>query len=510
MTRWIIAAAGLLLACAAPAGDARAENVQAGGTLRFGLDFDVDTLDPARSGSYIERVVNGSLCDQLLAIDDTLAIVPELATGWDWSADRLALTLRLRPGVVFQDGAALDAEAVRANLERYRGAAYSLRKGELAPISGIDAVDPLTVRIRLSKPYTPLLALLANRSGTMLSPRILDKTADEIAARPVCAGPFRFKERLAQDHVTLERFPGYWNASQVHLDQIVFSIIPDSSVRLVNLQAGALDVANRLAATDVETVERDPALKVARSPSIGFQLISYNIANGPAADTPLGRDARVRQAFDKSIDRAALNQVAFGGRFIPSNQTEAPGSPYWDPARPTPARDLAGARKLLAEAGLSRVKVTLLTSNDPVNVQVGEVIQAMAAEAGFDVEVRKGEAVAQTAAARRGDYQATLVLWSGRPDPDGNTSIWMRCGAPLNWTGLCNMELGAALDRGAEAVDHDARAAAYRDAATIWMGERMYSVLYHFTWFWGLGRGVEGFAPRPDGVVRPIGLRLAR
>jgi peptide/nickel transport system substrate-binding protein len=95
------------------------------GTLRFGLDFDLDTFDPARSGSYIERAVNASLCDQLLNIDASLAIVPELATAWEWSPDRLALTLHLRDGVIFQDGAPFDAAAVQANLERYRTAAYA-------------------------------------------------------------------------------------------------------------------------------------------------------------------------------------------------------------------------------------------------------------------------------------------------------------------------------------------------------------------------------------------------
>ncbi len=107
----------------------------------------------------------------------------------------------------FQDGASFDADAVRANLERYRTAPYSLRQSELKPLLGEDVIDPHTIRIRLSTPYSPLPALLASRSGVMLSPRILDKPAEAIAAHPVCAGPFSFVERVPQDHVTLERFP---------------------------------------------------------------------------------------------------------------------------------------------------------------------------------------------------------------------------------------------------------------------------------------------------------------
>jgi len=498
MRPWLPAAAALLLAASA----------HAAGTLRFGLDFDLDTLDPAHSGSYIERAVNASRCDQLLNIDPGLNIVPELATGWEWSDDRLALTLHLREGVQFQDGAAMDAEAVRANLERYRGAPYSFRRGELKPVVGEDVVDAHTLRIRLSAPYAPLLALLANRSGTMLSPRILDQPADAIAADPVCAGPFTLVERVAQDHITLQRFPGYWNAAAVSLDRIEFRIMPDSTVRLLNLQSGQLDIANRLAATDVPAVEADRRLRVAKSPSIGFEMLSFNLAHGPAADTPFAHDVRIRQAFAKAIDRDGINQVVFEGRFIPSNQLEAPGSRYWDPAHPVPPRDLPGARALLAAAGVPHPKLTLSVANSPADMQVGEVIQSMAAEAGFDVQLQKGEAVAQTDAATRGDYEASLVIWSGRPDPDGNASIWLRCGAPLNWTGWCSPALDAALDRGASAAAEAGRRQAYHEAEDAWMAALPYLPLYHLTWFWGLSEKVSGFTPRPDGLVRPIGLSL--
>ncbi len=487
---------------------ALASAAHAAGTLRFGLDFDVDTLDPARSGSYIERAVNASLCDQLMDVDASLAIVPALATAWEWSPDHLALTLHLRDGVQFQDGAPFDADAVRANLERYRTADDSLRKSELKPVLGEDVIDPHTLRIRLSQPYAPLPALLANRSGTMLSPRILGKSSDEIGAHPVCAGPFSFVERTAQDHITLQRFPGYWNAAAVTIDQIVFRIMPDANVRLVNLQAGQLDIANRLAATDVPAVQHGAGLHVATAPSIGFEMLSFNLHHGPRSQTPFGQDVRIRQAFAKALDWDGINQAVFDGRFVPDNQTEPLASPYWDPAHPVPARDLAGARALLAAAGVPHPALTLSVNNSPTDVQVAEVIQSMANEAGFVVDLVRGEAVAQTAAATAGDYQAALVIWSGRPDPDGNTAIWMRCGAPLNWPQYCNPAMDAALDRGAAVTDPGGRVAAYRDVTDIWMRDLPYLPLYHFTWFWGVSDKVGGLTPRPDGLVRPIGLTL--
>ncbi len=496
--RRLLLAAALLLPLSA----------HAAGTLRFALDFDPDSLDPAVSNSYIERAVATSMCDTLIGLDASLNLVPELATSWDWSPDHLALTLHLRDGVQFQDGTPMDAEAVRANLERYRTAPYSNRRTELKPVVGVDALDAHTVRIRLAAPYTPLLALMANRSGEMLSPRILDLPQNAIASHIVCAGPFSFVERAAQDHITLQRFPGYWNAAAVSLDRIEFRIMTDTSVRLVNLQSGAIDIANRLAATDVPAVQASSTLHVATAPSIGFEMLSFNLARGAQADTPFAHDVRIRQAFAKAIDREGLNQAVFDGRFIPSNQTQAPGNAWYDPAYPVPARDLPGAKALLAAAGVPHPKLTLLTSDSPVDVQVGEVLQSMTAEAGFDVTLRKGEAVAQTAAATRGDYQAYLVIWSGRPDPDGNIASWMRCGAPLNWTGWCSKDMDAALDAGAASDDEAKRKAAYHTANGLWMAELPYVPLYHFTWFWGLSNKVAGFTPRPDGLIRPIGLSL--
>ena len=157
------------------------------GTLRIGIQDDPNMLDPAQSGAFVDRIAFAPICDRLVDLDRDLSVVPQLATGWSWSEDRLALTLTLRPGVTFHDGAPMDAEAVAANLERYRTARESRRKGELGPLAAVEVVDPHTVRLRLSRPYAPLLVALTDRAGMMLSPRTLADPA-AIARGPVCAG----------------------------------------------------------------------------------------------------------------------------------------------------------------------------------------------------------------------------------------------------------------------------------------------------------------------------------
>jgi peptide/nickel transport system substrate-binding protein len=471
-------------------------------TLRIGLNEDPDALDPARGGTFVGRIIFAAVCDKLIDIDAHNNFVPQLATAWSWSPDNLTLSLTLRDGVTFQDGEKLDADAVKANLQRYQNAPESLRKGELKPVSSVEVVDPHTVRLHLTKPYAPLVAVLADRAGMMISPKAL---TGDVSQHLVCAGPFKLTERVAQDRIVVDRFPGYWNASAIKLDRIVYHPQPDTTVRLVNLQAGQLDMVERLGPTDVATVKKNPQLKLISTPALAYYSMSVNLA---AADNPL-KDPRVREALEDSIDRVALNQVVFDGQFIPSNQFEAPHSTYWDADHPVPPRDLAKAKALLKEAGQAHPSFTLLVDNSPVQQQVGQVIQSMADEAGFDVKLQSAEANAQVAAARAGNYQATVVLWSGRPDPDGNVAIWLACDGFLNWGKYCNPKFDDLLARARGVTDVAQRQALYRQVVDVYLADRPHIILYHAKWLWALTDKVSGFTPTPDGMIRPQGITIA-
>src|SRR5437762_4024641 len=165
-------------------------------TLRIGLAEDPDILDPTSARTFVGRLVFASLCDKLLDLDEKLNIVPQLATEYKWGADNKSLTLKIRPGVTFHDGEKLDAEAVKYNLERHKTMAGSNRKGELAPVTSIDVIDPLTVRLNLTGPFAPLLAVLTDRAGMIVSPKAAKAAGDKFGQHPVCSGPFKFVERI--------------------------------------------------------------------------------------------------------------------------------------------------------------------------------------------------------------------------------------------------------------------------------------------------------------------------
>ena len=500
-SRWLAAAAVVALP-ALPALPAVAQ------PLKVALEFDPAPLDPATDGSYTNRVVTTVMCDSLIDLTPDLQFVPMLATSWEWSADRLSLMLKLRPGVVFQDGAPFDAAAMVANITRYKTLGYSIRKAEMAAISGAEVVDPMTIKVNLTRPFAPLIALLANRVGTPYSPKTLELTREQIADKPVCAGPFSFRSRLAQDNITLERFAGYWNAGAVKLPGVVFRTVTDSNIRKVDLMGGGLDIAQKLSPTDVASIAANPKLKVARSPSLGFVPIEFNVGNGKAADTPLGRDARVRRAFSLAIDRAALNQVAFDGQYVPSNQMEAPGSAYFHPGFPVPGRDVAAAKKLLAEAGVSRVSFTLRLGTDPLDGQVAEIVQSMVAEAGFDMKIVVQDSAALVALTRAGDFEASMLLWSGRADPDGNAPVWLGSKGFVNWGSYSNPGIDAAFEQGASFQTQAERIPHYRRATEIFMVDQPHVVLYHWSMLWGTTAKLQGFKGRPDGLWRPEGMVL--
>jgi peptide/nickel transport system substrate-binding protein len=479
----------------------------AAGSLKIGLQDDPDFLDPARSRSYVSRIVFASLCDKLIDTTPDLKFVPQLATSWTWSPDNKVLTLKLRTGVTFHDGEPFDAEAVKFNLDRDRTLPESVRKSEIASVDHVDVVDPQTVNIVLKQPDAALVAQLTDRAGMMVAPKA--SSTGNVTASPVCSGPYKFVERVAQDRIVLERFPQYWNAGAYHFDRVTFMPIADTTVRLANLQSGGLDLIERMASTDVKNAAADPKLSVISIPGLGFNTIELNVT-GDHAKTPLGQDSRVRQAFDLAIDRSAINDAVFEGRFTPGAQPFAPAS-YYHLDQLVPGRDVDKAKALLKAAGATApVKVALTVANDPVTQQVGQVIQAMTAEAGFDVQLKATEFATLLSEAQAGNFEANMTAWSGRVDPDGNIHQFLTCKAGLNDMKYCNPEVDALLNGARTVTDPAERKAKYAAAMKIINTDKPILYLYFEPHIFGAAKALHGFVPHPDGMIRLQNVTLDR
>jgi peptide/nickel transport system substrate-binding protein len=479
-------------------------------TLRIGLAEDPDILDPTLARTYVGRIVFSSICDKLFDIDEKLNVVPQLALSHETSADGKTVTIRLRPSVKFHDGEPLDAEAAKFSLERHLTMQGSFRKPEIAAIDHIEVVDPLTIRLILKTPYSPLIAQLTDRAGMMLAPQAAKDAGDKFGLKPVCAGPYRFVERVQQDRIVVEKFADYWNKDNIHIDRIVYLSIVDATVRLANMKSGGLDIAERLLATDVKDIRADPKLRLATALWLGYQGITINVGDNPRAKaTPLGRLAKVRQALSEAIDRNAINQVVFNGEFVPGNQWVNPEHPYYQKSFPVPKRDVARAKALMQDAGVTApFTIDFMVPKGAENEAIAEVVQAMAKDIGIDMKIRVTEFATSLKQAEASEYQAFLLDWSGRTDPDGNSYSFHVCKGPLNYSGQCNPEVDRLLNEARAVSDLAGRKAIYEKLTKVILEEDPIVYLYHRRVLIGLTARVEGYKQVPDGLVRVVGLRL--
>jgi len=477
--------------------------------LRIGMRDDPGSLDPATNATFVGRVSLQSICDKLVDIDVQGNLQPMLAESWQWSEDGKEVTLSLRQGVVFHDGTPFNAEAVKFNLERYLTLEGSRRRAEISAIDKIDVLDDHTVKLTLKAPSVSLLTQFTDRAGMMVSPTAYAATTpEEFANKPVCAGPYTLAEYRPQEQVVLEKFPQHWRADQYSFDKVIYSAIPDSNVRLLNLRSGELDLAENVAPNDIPSLEGDSSFKVAVGDQPAFEMIQFNL-KGPGANPDVANNVAVREAFSLGIDREAINQVVFGGRYTTGNQPFPPSSMWYNPEFPVPARDVEAAKAKLAEAGLEKVDIDLMISTSPERQAVAEMMQAMLSEVGINLNIQPTEFVSMREKAASGDFQAYVIGSSGRVDPDLNISLTLECGTANNVGGYCSEELDSLLDKGRATADPEARKPIYADAIEVIMKDVPGIYLYNPRAAYAMTSKLEGFQPFPDGIIRLEGVKLA-
>jgi len=211
MQRALTTVAAFLVALTLAAEPAQAQKK----TLVVALNQDPDILDPTPSRTYVGRIIFSQMCEKLYEIDENLRILPQLAAELPAFSDGgKTVTIKLRPGVKFNDGTPMDAESVRYSLDRHLNMKGSNRRSELESVNSIEVADPLTVRLKLKRAFSPLVAILADRSGMPVSPAAANKLGDKFGTAPVCVGPWQFVERISQDRIVLERSPHYFDRAQ--------------------------------------------------------------------------------------------------------------------------------------------------------------------------------------------------------------------------------------------------------------------------------------------------------
>jgi peptide/nickel transport system substrate-binding protein len=428
--------------------------VKAGGTLRVALDAEPDKLDPSLTRTLVAREVLQSICERLYDVNEKLELVPLLASAMpEVSSDGKTVTISLRTGLKFADGTTMDAAAVKTSIDRHRTLQGSARKSELTPVTEVTVVDPATVKVQLSQPFSPLTASFADQSGMIMSPAALASGKD-FALSPVCIGPFKFVTRVAQDRIEVAKDPNYYDAAKVKLDKVIYQTITDAGTRFNNLRSGDIDLMLNVSPINNDELKSISNLRLIATDSIGYQGITVNIGNanglgkapgalGAPYAGPLASDARVRRAFMLSIDRESLTRTVFRGVYTPACGPISPASPLTsDAAQACPKHDPAESKRLLAEAGLATpVKISLMVINNADGKRIGEAIKAMVAEGGFDVQLEPTEFASALDLVDAGKFQLFRIGWSGQVDADGNITRFFQTQGSQNNSGYSNPEV---------------------------------------------------------------------
>jgi peptide/nickel transport system substrate-binding protein len=436
-------------------GNPAATTPKSGGTATIALESELRTLDPSDSSLLVEREVFYNIYDSLFTIDPSLKIKAGLVKVWDVS-DPLNYKFTLEPGVKYQDGTPFNGQSVKANIERYKTAASSKRKSDLASVKSVEVTDDTHVIFHLSKPNATLLATLVDRAGMMLSMDAITKGGQNFSLAPVGAGsgPFQFVEWKRNDHLTLKKSSTYWKPGLPYLDGVMYKAIPDVNAILSALKTGDIDIARTIGAKDVASVKADSNFVYSSVPAIGFNGFELNTGAPPF------NDPAKRQAVATAIDRySILKNINFNigvigyGPIPPSSWAFDPTEKIYDKADPAKAKSIA-----------TGFTFTYKTTSDPVNQQLAQLLQSELAQAGITMQIQTEEFAAYQQECQAHQFQACGVTWSGRIDPDGNMYAWWHTGGDFNDSQYSNSQVDAWLDDARTNADQAKRKQDYINA----------------------------------------------
>ena len=487
----------LAAACGSGSGGSSTSNEgtpKSGGVLTFALESELRTLDPVPSTQLVERTVFYQMYESLVTIDDKLNIKPGLATSWNTSSDGLTMTFTLRKGVKFHDGTDFDATAAKFNFDRIASAATSPRKSELASVASVEAKDPQTLVLHLKKPDATLLSQLVDRAGMMLSPAAVQKAGANLGLAPMGAGtgPFMFVEWKRDDHLTLKKNPSYWGKA-AYLDQLVYKPIVNDDARATGLKTGDFDMIRVAAGKDVAGLKTDSNLTYKDMASLGFGGIElFHGSSSPFADKAKA------QAVALALDRSQVLKNVFFDVGVVSHGPIPPGSWAYDSSEKI--YDKADASK--AKSTATGFSFTLKVTNAPDSIQEGQLIKDQLAKAGITANIQTEEFGAILTDTEAGKFEAALVGWSGRIDPDGNMYSWFHTGGGNNQGQYSNPQVDKLLEDARTTTDQSKRKQLYDQAQTMLVQDGAYVFINHPVAMEAARSTVHGYVLYPDTMPR--------
>jgi peptide/nickel transport system substrate-binding protein len=477
--------------------------------LRVGFSQDALTLDPANHRKRETETIIRNMCDGLLTRDSAMNIVPEVAESYK-QIDARTWELKLRKGVKFHSGAVLTADDVKFTLDRLTqdnamGGQTSPRKDLLGPVSGVDVVDPQTVRIRLSSPWPILPAMLPFQE--LVRKGFVEKVGSAALATQVdCVGPFKLVEWRRGDSIIMERFADYYGGSPAippvgpaRVNRVIFRIIPENASRVAALLAGEVDIINELPVSAIKQVDGSGRAKVLKANGTRSFFVAMNLAKKPFDDP------RVRKALNHAIDRKLIIDRVLSGTAVPLNGVLSPQAFGFNPDLAEYKYDPALAKKLLAEAGYGSGLAMTIDAEGAFK-DVAEAVASMLQRAGVKATVQVWEGAVLTPLwrdpAKRKDRDLYFTSWgNGSLDPSDTMLPTLRTGGRGNSAGFSNTRVDQLLDAAEVELDPAKRKAMYFEAQSIVNAAAPWIFLWLPQDLYGVSNRVTGWTPSPDSRI---------
>lgn len=475
---------------------------------------DASTLLPVLASDSSSSDINSLIYNGLVRYNKNLIIEGELAESWDISADNLTITFHLRHDVKWQDGAPFTSADVKFNYELYIDPKTPTAYAEaFKQVTRVETPDPYTFVVHYAEPYAPALISWA----TPVHPRHLlegrDITKSPLARKPVGTGPYKLVEWQSGEKIVLESNPDYF-AGQPYIKRVVYRIIPDISTQFLELQTGSLDFMG-LSPLQFDRQTDTFAFRRLYNKfsylNFGYTYLGYNLRK------PMFQDRRVRQALSYAINKQEIIDGVLLGYGVAATGPYKPDS--WVYNRQVPRYDYnpEKARALLAEAGWTDSDgdgvldkdgrdfsfVIVTNQGNDLRAKTGEIIQRRFQEVGVKVKLRVIEwATFLKEFINPGNFDATILGWSGGPEPD-QYNIWhsSKTGPrQLNFIGFKNAEVDQLLEKGRRVFDQQQRKVYYDHFQQILAEEQPYTFLYVPEALPAVSKRFRRVEPAPAGI----------
>jgi peptide/nickel transport system substrate-binding protein len=425
---------------------------QRGGKLTLAIVDQPVNMDAADGELYSSIEVYDNIFSKLIEVTPDFKFIPNLATKWT-QEDAKTWTLDLVDNAVFHNGQPMTAADVKFTFDRLRshpdGVFFSAWKRT-------EVVNKHRVRFHLANPYGAFEASLAGFSEIMNEKAV--KAANP-KLHPVGTGPFRLKQWVQNDHVTLERWPKYFKHGKPYLDEVTFRSIGDDTVRLTGLQTGQIDWIQQVPAQQYTSLLHSS--QIASSP--GKPYLPYFIVLN--CSRPPFNDVRVRQAIAWAVDRKEFEALLWYGTAVTATEAVSPPSPWYTGVNPyKDGPDPDRAKSLLKKAGHSNLTISYLGQPNVVSQErTGEILKAQLAKAGIKMNIDNYAPAQYFEKFGSKKYDLTSTYWSATLDPAHLYFPMTHSGSPWNFPGIKSKRIDQALEKFTYTNDQKARKAAYPD-----------------------------------------------